>query len=99
MRARRPAQTEERRPAVETRHTRVSQTFARDISFRNIQVNGAKQAASIEGLPEVTIEKLQFENITINAATGFQARLVHDIDLEDVTVNMAEGPEFQWNDS
>ncbi len=70
----------------------------RDITFRNIHVDGARNAASIEGLPEAPIEDLRFKDIVINATNGFRAKLVNGIVLDNVAVTAEKGPAFQWQD-
>ncbi|GMV90428.1 MAG: polygalacturonase [Candidatus Hydrogenedentota bacterium] len=70
----------------------------RDIAFRDIHVDGAKRAASIEGLPEAPIEDLRFENVSIDATEGFRAKLVNGVVMDDVRVSPATGEAFAWED-
>jgi polygalacturonase len=70
----------------------------RDITFRNIQVHGARQAANIEGLPEAPIEQLRFENVSIDATEGFQAKLVNGLVMQNVIVIPTNGESISWED-
>ncbi len=57
----------------------------RDISLRDIEVNGTNVALNIQGLPDRPFENLVFENVTIrNASTGGQLENVRDVRMTNV---------------
>lgn len=58
----------------------------RNLTFQNIRVDGAAQAAHIEGLPESPIQDIHFENVTIKADIGFHTDWVKGLNLEDVSI-------------
>mgnify|MGYP000897584446 CR=1 FL=1 len=58
----------------------------RDLSFRNIHVEGAKQAVRVEGLPEAPIQGLHLENVTVKAEQGMSVEHLQGLVLEDFTV-------------
>lgn len=68
----------------------------RDLSFRNIHVDGARWAARLEGLSEAPLESMCMRNMTFVAQEGFMARLVNGLELEDVTVRAKQGHSFGW---
>jgi hypothetical protein len=69
-----------------------------DIKLRDIRVNGAKRAASIEGLPEAPIQNLKFVEMSIDATKGFHAKFVNDIVVKDVLVTPLEAEAFEWEE-
>jgi len=58
----------------------------RDLTFRNITCSGAKQAITVEGLPEVPIQGLRLENIAIEAREAMDVEYLQGIEMENVTV-------------
>ncbi|HUW60552.1 MAG TPA: glycoside hydrolase family 28 protein [Candidatus Bathyarchaeia archaeon] len=68
----------------------------RDLHFSNINVNGAKFAAQLEGLPEAPLQNLDFKNINISANSGFHAKLANTLELNNVHVTAQKGPPFHW---
>ena len=59
----------------------------RNFAFSNITVVGAKQVASIVGLPERSIEGLRFTDITATGAAGFLCSRTTDVELHQVRVD------------
>ncbi len=58
----------------------------RDISFRNISVEGARQSINIEGLPEAPVQDIRMENLSIAAEEGMNAAHLQGFQMENVTV-------------
>jgi len=58
----------------------------RDISFRNISVEGARQSINIEGLPEAPVQDIRMENLSIAAEEGMDAAHLQGFQMENVTV-------------
>ena len=58
----------------------------REITFSNIHAEEVKRAVRIEGLPEAPIQKLRFNNVTLNAQQGFHAEHLEGIELENLTI-------------
>lgn len=65
----------------------------------NIYCNGASQATKIIGLPEMPVQDITFENITISAAKGFESREARHIDMTNVTIIPDHGPVYLLHNS
>ncbi len=65
----------------------------------NVSCNGANQAVKILGLPEMPVQEITFENITISAKTGFESRDARNIVMNNMTIIPEEGPVYQLDDS
>ncbi len=64
----------------------------RDMLFSNITARGAKTAGSITGLRELPIENLTFNNVHLEAATGFTCTNAKGITFLDCVINTVNGP-------
>ena len=64
----------------------------RDISFRNIDVAGAKQAMRVEGLPEAPIKGLRLQGVHMKAREGIAAAWVEELRLDEVSVQHPTAP-------
>ncbi|HYM94221.1 MAG TPA: glycosyl hydrolase family 28 protein, partial [Chitinophagaceae bacterium] len=71
----------------------------RDFHISNIVCNGANTALSITGLPEMPVQKIFFENMTIAADKGVSANAAADIELKNVKIIPAKGPVYSLNNS
>lgn len=58
----------------------------RDLSFRNINVSGARQAITVEGLPEAPIQGLRLANVAIVARAAIDIAHLQGLEMENVTV-------------
>jgi polygalacturonase len=58
----------------------------RDISFQNINVEGARQSINIEGLPETPIQDICFKNVSIKAGETMNVTHLQKLELENVKV-------------
>ncbi len=68
----------------------------RNFHFSEIIAAGVKQAALIEGLPEMPIEGLSLSNLVVEgAAQGISCVNVRGVTFDNVVVNAAAGP--AWN--
>jgi polygalacturonase len=64
----------------------------RDMLFSNITARGAKVAGSITGLREMPIENITFNNVHLDAVSGFTCTNAHGITFLDCVINTAKGP-------
>ncbi|MFA9189541.1 glycoside hydrolase family 28 protein [Flavobacterium sp. FBOR7N2.3] len=60
----------------------------RNMYFKNIYVNGAKQALKIMGIPEMPVENLQFTNMIIRSDIGIQMNYVSKIDFKNINLRL-----------
>ena len=72
--------------------------------FKNIYIdsvfcNGARQAASLVGLPEMPIQDIKITNSYIKANKGFYSDNAKNITLDNVEIVPANGPIFNLNQS
>ena len=52
--------------------------------FKNIYVDGAKQALKIMGIPEMPVENIQFKNMIIRSDAGIQVNYATNIKFDNV---------------
>lgn len=60
----------------------------KNMYFKNIYVNGAKQALKIMGIPEMPVENLQFKNMIIRSDIGIQMNYTSKIDFENIDLRL-----------
>nr|WP_288834149.1 glycoside hydrolase family 28 protein [uncultured Flavobacterium sp.] len=60
----------------------------RNMYFKNIYVNGAKQALKIMGIPEMPVENLQFTNMIIRSDLGIQMNYASKIDFQNIDLRL-----------
>ncbi|WP_269236082.1 glycoside hydrolase family 28 protein [Flavobacterium flavigenum] len=60
----------------------------KNMHFKNIYVNGAKQALKIMGIPEMPVENLQFKNMIIRAEAGIQINYGSKINFENIDLRL-----------
>jgi len=60
----------------------------KNMYFKNIYVNGAKQALKIMGIPEMPVENLQFKNMIIRSDIGIQMNYASKIDFENIDLRL-----------
>ncbi|WP_207425283.1 glycoside hydrolase family 28 protein [Pedobacter sp. SYSU D00535] len=70
----------------------------RNIHFSNITGSQINQACFINGLVEMPVENITFNDINIDAKTGFNINLANKIELHNVTVNTESGPAVKVQD-
>jgi polygalacturonase len=68
-----------------------------DFYFDSIFCNGAKTAIFINGLPEMPVSKIHFNNIEISADNGFVAKDASDIDLNKIKIMVKKDPVYFFN--
>ena len=61
----------------------------RDVHFSDIVCSGAKQAIYLNGLPELPISNVSFENCIFNAEKPQELHFTKDVTFQNVTVNGA----------
>jgi polygalacturonase len=60
----------------------------KNMYFKNIYVDGAKQALKIMGIPEMPVENIQFKNMIIRSAIGIQINYARKIDFENIDLRL-----------
>jgi polygalacturonase len=71
----------------------------RNIHLSNISGFGIKEAGQLEGLPEMPIREITFNDINLQAQTGIKGESLDDIHFRDVRIDTAEGPSLKIRDS
>ena len=64
----------------------------REISMRNITCRGAMQAIYLQGLPELNLQDISFENISIIAHTGLACTDVTGLKIKGLNLDTEKGP-------
>jgi polygalacturonase len=67
----------------------------RNIHFSNITASQVNQAAFLNGLEEMPIENITFNDINMEAKTGFDIRNANRIEFHNVEVNTEIGPSIK----
>jgi polygalacturonase len=67
----------------------------RNVHVRNVTGRGAGTAIEITGLPELPIEDVTFENVTLSAETGARCTDCRRVRFEATTLEVASGSPFQ----
>lgn len=68
----------------------------RDIAIRDVIARGAERAALIAGLPEMPVQGIRLQDISITAETGVVCMDAQNITLEDVEILCDEGPALHF---
>jgi polygalacturonase len=80
---------------MEYSHTEKEPVSERTPRFRNIRISNVtaytKEAALINGLEEMFVEDISFNDIWMQAETGFVIKKAKNIELHNVTVNVKTG--------
>lgn len=63
----------------------------RNMYFKNIYCDGAAQALMIQGIPEMPVENLQFENMLLKTDKGFSMNYASNISFKNVELDVASG--------
>lgn len=69
----------------------------RDIYIRNVQCNGARRAMLFNGLPEMNVENVSLENVSVWAELGAQINESTDVRFTNVKVYPEQGPALMMN--
>lgn len=77
--------------------TEIEPVSERTPQFRNIHISNVtgsdiNEACFINGLAEMPVENITFNNINIDAKTGFNIKEAKKIEFHNVTVNTEKGP-------
>ncbi len=64
----------------------------REISMKNITCRGAMQAIYLQGLPELNLQDISFENISIIAHTGLACTDVTGLKIKGLNLDTEKGP-------
>jgi polygalacturonase len=68
-----------------------------DFYFDHIYCNGAKDAVTITGLPEMPVSKIHFDNIVISSDKGFTATDASELKLNNVKIIPRKDPVYVLN--
>jgi len=60
----------------------------KNMYFKNIYVDGAKQALKIMGIPEMPVQNIQFKNMVIRSEAGIQMNYASKIDFENIDLKL-----------
>ncbi len=60
----------------------------RNMYFKNVFINGAKQAVKIMGLPEMPVENIQFKNVFAFSEVGMQINYAKQIVFDNVDLSL-----------
>jgi polygalacturonase len=71
----------------------------RNISMTDITCNGAAQAIRIQGLPEMYVSGLTFENIKMKSATGVELICVENSLFKNVSIETSDSDGFKSSES
>lgn len=69
----------------------------RDIFIRNVWCNGARRAMLFNGLPEMNVENVTLDDVSICATLGAQLNESTDVRLTNVKVYPEKGPALMMN--
>ncbi|KAA8486392.1 glycoside hydrolase family 28 protein [Arcticibacter tournemirensis] len=64
----------------------------RNIHLSNITASGVKQACYINGLEEMPVENISFNDMNMDAETGFQIKNAANIEMHNLHINTKKGP-------
>jgi polygalacturonase len=67
----------------------------KNISIRNITLKGAMQAVFMQGLPEMNLENIRFNNMVLEADNGFSLVDAKDIELENIDLQTKSETAFE----
>lgn len=68
----------------------------RNITMKNILCRGAGRAIALQGLPEMNIENMHFENIDISADRGVECVDAKGIQFVNMNIQVEKGPVMQF---
>jgi polygalacturonase len=66
----------------------------RNIAISNVTIDGARQVADVQGLPEMPIAGLRIANVMGSGNRGLSALYTEDMELHDVEIDTGKGPAF-----
>jgi len=67
----------------------------KNISIKNITLNGALQAVFMQGLPEMNLENIQLSNMILEADNGFSMIDVNGVQLENIELKTKSETAFE----
>lgn len=71
----------------------------KDIIMRNITCKGAYQAIFLQGLPEMNLENVLLENLTMEAENGLQCTDANGIDIKNLNLKTTKNPAITFYNS
>ncbi len=85
-------------PAAMVPVTEETPSF-RKIYLKNIVCHGAARAIFLQGLPEMPIQQIELENVTISSQSGFSAVDAQEIKLTGLNLHAQKSPVFALTNS
>lgn len=84
-------------PAGATHHDHPNDKIPefQDFHLSHIDCQGAATAIAITGLPQMPVNNIAFDSVTIHATRGLTATQAKNIDLHDVQLDVTEKPVYQ----
>ena len=67
----------------------------KNITIKNIYIDGAKQAVFLQGLPEMNLENIEISNLTGKADKGFSIIDANKIKLQDINLDIKNTTVFE----
>ncbi len=80
------AQSEEEKMNSEIHEVTEETPQFKDISIKNITCKGAHQAIYLQGLPEMNLENIHMENLTMESEKGLLCMDAHGITIKDLNL-------------
>ncbi len=78
-------------PVIEEQPVSEATPVFRNMSFKNIVCEGAKKAIMMQGIPEMPVENMTFENMKIRATEGISLNYAKDLIFKNVSLNIEKG--------
>jgi polygalacturonase len=86
------AMSEEKNQDKSTYPVSIETPIFRNINISNINCNGALRAMYFNGLPEMNIQNIKLENISITAQSGATLCESDGISIKNTVINVEKGP-------
>jgi polygalacturonase len=67
----------------------------RNIAMSHMTIDGAKHVLDIDGIPEMPLQSLRFEDIVGKGEVGVTANYTDDLELHHVLIDAAKGPVYE----
>ncbi|MEZ4883997.1 MAG: glycoside hydrolase family 28 protein [Chitinophagales bacterium] len=67
----------------------------KNISIKNIIINGAHQAVFLQGLPEMNLENVEISNLLIEADNGFSIIDANGVKISGINMTIKNNPAFE----
>ena len=78
-------------PVIKEQPVSEATPVFRNMSFKNIICEGAEKAIMMQGIPEMPVENMTFENMNIRAREGISFNYVKDLTFRNVNLTVEKG--------